>query len=353
MCRTSRDFACRTPNPARLTGTLTLLLLGTIPAQQPDDAGLVAARRALDAWLASDQTDRGQLDQVVSAALAAGTEAIDHIGERARAARKADDPRLGRGLDAVITHMTVAFLKRETESGITFAGQYEPLRGLQPFVGKLLLRLLVDTPDWFSQQERHLLVFPLRDVYPQSPGADVCKQLHEIAADEDYEPEPVRQNLAFALAQWGDRSFIDARIARVEKEASQEGLGADRRAALRYELADIHYTLRDYARAAGIHVDLLRRAEATDTPLVPVNYYNAACCLARAGQGEAALDELQRAARLMRDGNVDPSQMLEKKLFEGDPDLASVRGSERFAKIVAEAFAKQPGHAAGAVRKDG
>ena len=332
---------------------LVLAAASAAMAQGQDDGKLVAAREALGKWLASDLADTTVLDRAVTAILAAGAPALDEVGDRARRAKLADDLPAGRALDAVITHVVIGFLKRETESGMIFAGQYDALRGLQPYAGKLLLRLLVDTPDWFSQQERHLLVFPLRDVFVQSPGEDVCKQLHEIAVDEDYEPEPLRQNLAFALAQWGDRGLIDARIARVTKDADADGIRDDRRAALRYELADIYYTLREYERAAQIHVEMLRRAEASGTRLTPLNYYNAACCLARAGEGQAALDELQRAAILMRSGRVDPSQMLERKLFERDPDLASVRGSAPFAKIVETAFGSKPADPGGRAGKDG
>lgn len=310
-----------------------------VPADRvPADSKLAAAKTTLEAWLASNHADPALLQQAVAAILAAGPEAIADVGARARKAGTDESGHASRGLDAVITHVTVGFLKRETESEMTFAGQYDALRALQPFVGQLLLRLMLDTPDWFSQHERHLLVFPLRDVFPESPGADVCKQLHVVATDEDYEPEPLRQNLAFALAQWGDRTLIDARIARVTKESTADDISEDRRAALRYELADIHYTLREYERAAQIHVEMLRHGEVAGADLAPIHYYNAACCLARAGAAQAALDELQRAARLMKSGRVDPSRMLDRKLFERDPDLASVRADERFAAIVETAF---------------
>ncbi len=345
----------------RYNGRMTLYVLSTLlafvaaaPTQDPGLDKSAAARASLTAWLDSDHRDAELLDRTVTAILDAGADVIADIGARARTAHAQADGHAGRGLDAVITHVAVQFLKRETDSGMIFAGQYDPLRPLQPFVGELFLNLLLETPDWFSAQQRHQLVFPLRDVYPDSPGDDICKKLRVVATDEDFEPEPLRKNLAFALAQWGDRSLIDARIAQVTKDSLADETSDDRRTALRYELADIHYTLRDYERAAKIHVDMLRGAETAGTALVPNHYYNAACCLARAGAGEAALDELQRAAKLMRGGRVDPSQMLERKLFERDPDLASVRDSDRFRDIVRLAFGevtdKKP--SGGAVRKD-
>lgn len=318
----------------------------------PAAAQLAQARDALAAWLASDHTDATLLGKTVSAISRAGAAAIEHLGARAKAANDAADKQAGRGLDAVITHFTVAYLKRETESGMLYEGQYDGLRPLQPFVGKLLLNLLLETPDWFSSKERHLLVFPLRDVFPTTPGDDVCKRLREIATDEDFEPDALRQNLAFALAQWGNRTLIEARIAQVSKDALADDISDERRAALRYELADIHYNLREYDRAAKIHVDMLRQAEATGTDLLPTHYYNAACCLARAGAADAALNELERAGKLMQKG-VDPSHRVARKLFELDPDLASVRGHARFRAIVRATFPDAPKMESGAGKRSG
>jgi hypothetical protein len=323
-------------------------------ANDQDDAkNRTAWDPALTAWLTSDHRDAGVLDRAVVAILDAGAPAIVEVGRQAKTAQAKSDGHAGRGLDAVITHVAVGYLKRESSSGMVHEGQYAALAPLQPFVGKLFLQLLLDTPDWFSADERHLLVFPLRDVYPESPGKDVCERLRAVATDGDSEPEGLRKNLAFALAQWGDRSLIDARIAQVTKDSTAADLSDDRRAALRYELADIHYQLREYARAAQIHVEMLRQAETRGTDLLPTHYYNAACCLARAGAGAAALDELQRAADVMRSGRIDPSAMLQRRLFERDPDLASVRASDRFRAIFRAAFGDAGAEEPAARRKDG
>lgn len=347
----------------RYNGVMTLrvatfllpLIVAALPAQETAQDKVAMARAALVAWLESDHRDTALLEKAVAGILNAGVDAIADVGARATAAHGKADMHAGRGLDAVITHVAVAFLKRETESGIVFAGQYDALRPLQPFVGKLFLNLLLETPDWYSAKERHLLVLPLRDVYPQSPGDEVCKKLHEVAIDEDFEPEPLRQNLAFALAQWGDRTLIEARITQVSKDSQTEGISDERRAALRYELADIHCNLRDYERAAKIHVDMLRQAELKGIDLLPTHYYNAACCLARAGAAQAALDELQRAVKLIQGGKVDPSHLLKRELFDRDPDLASIRGTERFRDLVRAVFGNAPEKSNGAEspRKDG
>jgi tetratricopeptide (TPR) repeat protein len=56
----------------------------------------------------------------------------------------------------------------------------------------------------------------------------------------------------------------------------------------------------------------------------PAVHYNLACARARAGQAEAALDALEAA---LREGFTDAAAL------EGDPDLAPVRGRERFRKL--------------------
>lgn len=318
---------------------VTILPAQEHPAQASDDLP-AAARAAFAKWEASDLSDRRLLETAVEAILRAGAPAIADLGARATAvaAEKPADRRKVEALDAAVTHLAIGYLKRESEAEMLYEGQYAPLRALQPYVGKLYLDLLLKTPDWYDQGNRHVLVAPLRDIFLASPGADVVAALREIATDEDFEPEPLRQNLAFALAQWGDPSLIEARIARVEKNLADETIGRDQRAALRYELADIHYTLRAYPRAARIHVELLREAEAADVPLLPNHYYNAACALARAGQPDAAFDELARAVARQTGSPIDPSQKLERKLFEQDHDLDTLRGDPRFGALVEKAF---------------
>lgn len=347
------------------TALVCLVLCGGVVAQAPTPAPVAqdgqdraaqektaAAKRALQAWLESDLTDATLLDKATKAILAAEPSLLTEVAARAQAAQKADDRQVGRGLDSVIRHVTLAIVQREAESGMVYEGQYEVLRGLQPFAGKLLLQLLLDPPDWFDSQQRPGLIAPLRDVLPQSPGADVLEQLREIASDEQFESSALRQSLPFLLAQWGDRALIDARIASVKAEVDDPNTKGERRAAQRYELADIYYTLRDYARAARIHVDMLRQAEADGVELQPNQYYNAACCLARSGAGDAALAELERAAKLMASGRVDRSQMIERKLFDRDPDLASVRGHARFAALVRVAFGEPAGKSGEARKQD-
>ena len=133
------------------------LLLAAASAQDDAPKGpdrTAAARAALETWIQSDHTDASLVDKAVQAVLVADPALLVEIGTRATAAAKADDQQTARGLDSVIRHLTLAIINREANSGMVFEGQYEVLRGLQPFAGKLLLQLLIDTPDWFNQQQR-------------------------------------------------------------------------------------------------------------------------------------------------------------------------------------------------------
>ena len=217
-----------------------------------------------------------------------------------------------------------------------FAGQYDDLRVLQPYVGHLYLNLLLDTPQWFPDGRRPLLVPALRDLYPDSPGEDAVQAIREIAEEEGLEAWNLRLALFCALAQWGDRELIDARIREVEGEL-ETGDVEDRLDATR-TLAQTYYTLRDHVAAARWHRQFLRGAEESGFKLVPADYYNAACCMSLNGDLESSLNELERCVELMRSGTVDSSLMLERDLFERDPEIAGVRKTARFAALLKAAF---------------
>lgn len=82
----------------------------------------------------------------------------------------------------------------------------------------------------------------------------------------------------------------------------------------------------------GLEVDSrLARLRPSD----PVVYYNLSCTLALLGRVPQALDALERAVDL---GYRDVAHM------EKDPDLAAIRGDERYARLRDRA-AKEPGGA--------
>jgi hypothetical protein len=286
------------------------------------------------------------VEAAVRAILDAQPPVLADLGQQLRDAQARD---AGAPLDAdrgpyhalrhLVEQAALGFVKRAVDSEMFHAGQYDELRALQPHVGEFFFGLVIDPPDWFHDDQRPWIVAALRDVQPGKVDEARLQRLREIAEDEDSETERLREALVFALAQWGDRELVERRLA-AARAGQSAGDVEDRHAALQREAA-IRYMLREYAAAAGAHQRYLRSAEAAGLRITPEDYYNAACCLALAGNADAAFAELDRCVDLMQTGRVDASLMLERKLFENDRDLAALRGTPRFAALVERTFAKR------------
>ena len=101
---------------------------------------------------------------------------------------------------------------------------------------------------------------------------------------------------------------------------------------------------RDYKAAAAAHRRFLAAAaEKEDYLLVPLDLYNAACCLNLAGEFAEAESRLRACFELQRSGRVDPSQLLKRKLFERDPEIEALRSTAMFREQFAETFPKKDG----------
>lgn len=238
--------------------------------------------------------------------------------------------------ESLTTAVALGFIDDVKESGMVYAGQFDDLRLLQPHSGNLYLNLLLDTPDWFAEQRRVMLVPALRDLYPQRPGLRDLADIRQIAEHEELETWELRLALFCALAQWGDRELIDGHLRELERAAANSD-EEDRLGTVR-ELAQTHHLLRDYAASAAHYRKLLRGAERIGAVLAPADYYNAACSMSLTGDLGSALDELERCVKLMRSGTVDPSLLLKRALFEGDPEIANIRKTDRFADLLKIGF---------------
>jgi hypothetical protein len=118
--------------------------------------------------------------------------------------------------------------------------------------------------------------------------------------------------------------------------ASAEGSAEDRVPALR-QLAELRVELRQWRNAAANWDAMLVLAAKTGAEVRPVDWYGAACAHCLAGNRDRALECLEACAALQVSG-IDPSVKIERRQLEQDPDLASVRGTERFKKVLAKAF---------------
>ena len=331
-------------NPALPYAVAAAVLCGAggLAAQKPESRPSGPWQQEAEAWLAKPDNEEAR-EEVGKAMLDAGVPALQWLSGKLRAAEKVGDGpdsqarRMQlRAVESLTTAVALGFVDRVQESGMFYAGQYNDLRLLKPYSGNLYLNLLLDTPDWFAEQRRVLLVPALRDLYPVSPGSTELADVREIAEHEELETWNLRLSLFCALAQWGDRELIDAHLVELKKRASKSD--AEDRLGPTRELAQTYHLLRDHVTAARYFRELLRGAELTEVAVPPADYYNAACNMSLSGDLESALDELERCVKLMRSGTVDSSLMLERDLFELDPEIANVRKTERFAALLEAGF---------------
>lgn len=328
------------PSPTLRCAVLAVgfgLLIAVARPQEPAPSGRGGqdAARAIDAWLASDQNDKERLARTVAAVLDAGRPGLRGLGERLRA--RPSDPVI-RAVESLATHVCLGFMKREADTYIVFAGQFEPLAELQPYAGTLLLELLLNPPDWFPYPNRKDVVPPLRDLLAVPPP-DATLDAMAAIADNDTEDSAVRRAVSRGLHQWGRPRHVQPELERWRQQ-STEGKLEDRVEALR-ALAQVHYDLRDYRSAAKVHLSLQALAAGGKLDLRPGDFHSAACCLALSGDLERAFSSLERCAELQASAAVDPSHKLRRQQFERDPELARLRGGERFERILATAFGKQ------------
>ncbi|GAB4138420.1 MAG: hypothetical protein Fur0037_04090 [Planctomycetota bacterium] len=316
------------------SAAVLLVVCGALTAQ--DDA-VAKARDAVAGWVSSDKTDEELLSKTVSAILDAGEEGIRWFG--GRFAEDPDPASSGRkALTPIATKVCLEFVKRARASGMIYAGQYAPLASLMPYSGQLFLKLLFETPDWYPDNFRAQLVAPLRDLYPNSPGESELLGMVAIVEDERMEPQDLRRQLALALHQWGRPRFAQRELDYWRREAG-DGDPSYRVYALRM-LADIQYQLRSYEESARTYRLLEALARSSNVPLRPTDLYGSACSHALCGDSERAIAAFERCIDLQLSPSVDSSLHIEKKVFESDPDIRSIRGSGRFKAAMERAFGK-------------
>lgn len=319
----------------RLTLVGAVALVAGVAAQQPEFP--ITAQWLAAQWLATPDAPREQRDEAVKELLVKPAEGFDWLAKAREAA--APEPPRRKAIDALITATVIDYVRRQRQSGITFAGQYEPLRRLQPFVGETLFGLLLDTPPWFPHTHRVRLVRPLRDLHAQAPSEERLAQVAKLA-DSSVEPEELRRALACMLWQWGDRTLAQQRVDALRREAA-DGAVEDRLRNL-LDLAALQYELLDYRAAAATHRSVQALADASKVDLKPIDFYASACAHALVGDVERGIAALQRCATLQGAADVDPSLKQPRSLWENDPEIEPLRRDPRYAAIFARAFPPAP-----------
>lgn len=308
---------------------------------QVQNPALAKATAELGKWVATTVKDRDDqaLKRVVDAVMKAEKPGLDLLGARMKAADKAADRGRVDAFHTVLCHVGLRWLEKVEKSDMVFAGQYGELARLQPRIGEFFLDLLMETPEWFPIDRRWRVIPAIRDLYPKGPDGETLDQFQRMAENE-IEPEYLRVGMSYALAQWGRRKLIKDKIAKLQKNA--DGKNEESALLALRDLAAIYYGIRDYSVAAVRHKEFLRRAEAAEYYIVPVDYYNAACCSCLSGDRRSALDYLDRCFTLNVSPQIDSSMRLKRKLFDRDPEIALVRATPQFAKLMERAFGKAP-----------
>lgn len=291
----------------------------------------------VERWLLSDQGVGDGLTAATKELLADAPVGLVWLGAELR--REGSRERK-KGLETLVSHVTLEFLRRQRDSGVRFVGQYDALRPLQPWVGQFLFGLLLDTPQWYPHSHRVRLIPALRDLQVMSPGAPLVDRVMAIVENDAIEPESLRVALACMLWQWGVPRFAQERIDDLVRQ-STEGDAEDRIRVLR-ELAELYYELRDHRSAAATHRSVQAMAKAARVLLDPLDWYQSACSHALIGDTDRAFEALQQCAVLQAAPGVDVSRKLPRALFLTDPEIDSLREDPRFAAILAKAFPAEP-----------
>lgn len=316
-----------------------LLLLGWLAAMAPgqgEPERLVAA--AGEQWLATDFSSREELSATVRALLEHEQQGIAWLARQLSAAAAAPAEPRSKGVSMLVTPLTLELLRRRRATGITFRGQYDALRPLQPVVGDLLFEWLLETPDWYPTTHRLHLVLPLRDLQPQMPLPDRLAGVVAIVEDAELESEPLRRGLATLLWQWGVKRYAQAMITELTAATTEGQAGERVRATL--ELADFYTRLGELSKAAAAHRAAQALARSANESLKPADWYAAACVHALLGEVDRGIAAIESCAELLASPYLDVSLRLPRRMFDSDPELATLRRDARWAPAMARAFSQ-------------
>lgn len=247
--------------------------------------------------------------------------------------------KLAQRADGLLASCVIATIDAQAKTNAQFAGQYAALADYGAAAPQLLLAWLEKVPPGTRpEQFKVLCVHALRDCLPAKPEAAQLARLRKVATDQT-ESRRVVSEAGYALAQFGDRSLVDPRLK--ELEAALAGVDDAARARALTDLADLHYSTRDYAKAVTAYQQLLALIEANaavrkEQENLPSLYYNACCSMALAGQLDDAFAQLDKAIEIGKQ----QGQGLSRKLLEVDMDIAALRKDPRFAKALAKLDAK-------------
>lgn len=229
----------------------------------------------------------------------------------------------------------IAVIEDQIATQAIYAGQYKDLIPVREKATPLLSEWIIESPDRVKDdgQFRAACINVLRDLIEKDASEALAKSLLELAEDQ-FEDQGVRDYAMYALAQFGNRKLVDARIAAAMKQTSLPDLNQQYRGW--NALCDIYYQLRSYESAVQAYRKTITLLENAPQPPAGIGsvYYNFACSLALAGQTEEALQNVEKALKAAKTNG----QPLSRRMLDTDMDIVSLRKEERFAELIAEYY---------------
>lgn len=231
----------------------------------------------------------------------------------------------------------VEYIEDQVATNAIYAGQYSALRKLEWNVQKLLQQWISKAPRQVMNKDalRRASINALRDLIEEGKASDDLRDVLKQLAEDWFEHAEVRKAAVYALAQFGDRTLVEKAIEEATKKTKAEDINSQVQGY--YDLANIHYNLRQYDDAVKAYRQLIKLG---GSRLSPVVLYNCACSLALAGKKDEAFAMLEESLKRNRPGGMG------KRLLETDMDIQSLRKDERFAGLMKKYFGtptKEPG----------
>lgn len=239
----------------------------------------------------------------------------------------------------------IAVIEEQIATRVVFATQYDALRPVTDTVLPLVTRWLDEAPEGAADGDvfRASCINVLRDLIKGDGSEALMKQLKGLAEDV-FEAQAVRRNSAFALAQFGDRSLIDAQIEQATKQTS--GTNIQQQFNGWNTLADIQYNVRDYDAAVIAYrhaIDILEKANQRGA--LTTMYYNCACSLALGGHTDDAIGYIEKVLE-----DADEAGLLRaRQMLDTDMDIASLREVKRFQDLLVRYFGESKADGTGKI----
>ena len=318
--------------PFTMAGTI-FFLLTVLGIPQNADVGRNQAEKLVDLFL----KEKGVLSYQAALRLARIPEiARDVIDSRLK--REKDESARER-LSLLRRRVLKEGLKRviveRTKSGLVFSGQWKDLAEYDPEVGKLLLELAKDPLE--DPSIREAAVNAIADLGLKKLKGDLRALTEDIL-----NPDWLLDAAGLALAELGDRWWIDRRIASLEKIVRDPAADVTYKYAAFKELARYYYRAKEYRKAIKAYegaVEILEgRLKTLDEKralqvrqVLWLTYYNTACSACKAGLLDAAFDYLEKAIKT----NPTPQSARElENNIQHDGDLRKLRGDPRYMDLL-------------------